>query len=78
MLVGAGVVGRAIATDHLLAGCEVWMADRDEAVLSEACDAVLQRTDGMADSASPWGALIPIPLVHLMPHVPGEDIVESD
>ncbi|PHQ31907.1 fatty-acid oxidation protein subunit alpha [Rhodopirellula bahusiensis] len=78
LLVGAGVVGRAIATDHLLAGCEVWMADRDEAVLSEACDAVLQRTDGMADSASPWGALIPIPVVHLMPHIPSEDIVESD
>jgi 3-hydroxyacyl-CoA dehydrogenase len=74
LLVGAGVVGRAIATDHLLAGCEVWMADRDEAVLSEACDAVLGRTDGVADSASPWGALVPIPIVHLMPASYNEEI----
>ncbi|KLU05279.1 Enoyl-CoA hydratase [Rhodopirellula islandica] len=78
LLVGAGVVGRAIATDHLLAGCEVWMADRDEAVLSEACDAVLQRTDGTADSASPWGALVPIPIVHLMPKVPDNPTINMD
>lgn len=78
LLVGAGVVGRAIATDHLLAGCEVWMADRDEAVLSEACDAVLRRTDGIADSASPWGAAVPIPVVHLMPHGHDETINASD
>ncbi|WDQ16102.1 3-hydroxyacyl-CoA dehydrogenase family protein [Rhodopirellula sp. P2] len=78
LLVGAGVVGRAIATDHLLAGCEVWLADRDEAVLSEACDAVLQRTDGRADSASPWGALVPIPIVHLMPKGLDDHPVDTD
>lgn len=78
LLVGAGVVGRAIATDHLLAGCEVWMADRDEAVLSGACDAVLRRTDSIADSASPWGAAVPIPVVHLMPHGHDETIGASD
>ncbi|GAB5514601.1 3-hydroxyacyl-CoA dehydrogenase family protein [Rhodopirellula baltica] len=78
LLVGAGVVGRAIATDHLLAGCEIWMADRDEAVLSEACDVVLRRTDGIADSASPWGAAVPIPVVHMMPHGHDETIGASD
>ncbi|EMI26460.1 3-hydroxyacyl-CoA dehydrogenase family protein [Rhodopirellula europaea] len=78
LLVGAGVVGRAIATDHLLAGCEVWMADRDQAVLSGACDAVLRRTDGIADSASLWGAAVPIPVVHMMPRGHDETIGASD
>lgn len=67
LLVGAGVVGRAIAIDHLLAGVPVWLADRDADVLRESCDRVLQQCDSVADSASPWGARVPLPVVHLSP-----------
>ncbi|MCC9643073.1 3-hydroxyacyl-CoA dehydrogenase [Rhodopirellula sp. JC740] len=67
LLVGAGVVGRAIATDHLLHGQEVWLSDQDATVLSDACDEVLSRTNGVADSAAPWGANVPLPVAHLMP-----------
>ncbi len=67
LLVGAGVVGRAIAIDHLRAGIPVWLADRDEEVLRESCDRVLQRCDSVADSASPWGVRLPLPVVHLSP-----------
>ncbi len=67
LLVGAGVVGRAIAVDHLRAGVAVWLADRDEDVLRESCDRVLQQCDSVADSASPWGARLPLPVVHLRP-----------
>ncbi|SMP37930.1 3-hydroxyacyl-CoA dehydrogenase / enoyl-CoA hydratase / 3-hydroxybutyryl-CoA epimerase/3-hydroxyacyl-CoA dehydrogenase / enoyl-CoA hydratase / 3-hydroxybutyryl-CoA epimerase / enoyl-CoA isomerase [Neorhodopirellula lusitana] len=67
LLVGAGVVGRAIALDHLLAGIPVWMADRDLSTLSESCDWVLQRSNSTAESASPWGARIDLPIVCIRP-----------
>ncbi|MCM2371467.1 3-hydroxyacyl-CoA dehydrogenase family protein [Aporhodopirellula aestuarii] len=67
LLVGAGVVGRAIAVDHLRSGIEVWMSDVDEDVLRKSCDLVLRESDGVADSASPWGARIPMPIVHFSP-----------
>lgn len=73
LLVGAGVVGRAIAVDHLGAGVPVWLADQDEEVLRESCDRVLQRCDSIADSASPWGAKLPLPVVHLSPPARGCD-----
>lgn len=71
LLVGAGVVGRAIAVDHLRAGVPVWLADRDADVLRDSCDRVLQQCDCVADSASPWGARVPLPVVHLSPSACG-------
>ncbi len=73
LLVGAGVVGRAIAVDHLRAGVPVWLADREEEVLRESCDRVLRRCDSVADSASPWGVKLPLPVVHLSPPARGTD-----
>ncbi len=67
LLVGAGVVGRAIAVDHIRAGLPVWLADRDEEILRSSCDLVLQACDSIADSASPWGSKIPLPIVRLRP-----------
>ncbi|MFG0288582.1 MAG: 3-hydroxyacyl-CoA dehydrogenase family protein [Rhodopirellula sp. JB044] len=67
LLVGAGVVGRAIAVDHLRSGIEVWIADQDESTLRRSCDLVLRESDAVANSASPWGARIPIPVVHFSP-----------
>ncbi|TWT56143.1 3-hydroxyacyl-CoA dehydrogenase family protein [Allorhodopirellula solitaria] len=79
LLVGAGVVGRAIAVDHLRAGVPVWLADRDEDVLRESCDRVLEHSDCVAVSASPWGSRLPLPVVHLSPTHPsaGEPTAES-
>lgn len=74
LLVGAGVVGRAIAVDHLKSGIEVWMADQDEEILRRSCDLVLRQSDGVADSASPWGARIPLPIVHFSPASPAPAI----
>jgi len=65
LIVGAGVVGRAIAIDHLRAGIEVWMADLDEMQLRTSCDLVLGASGANADSASPWGMKIELPIVHL-------------
>ena len=56
LLVGAGVVGRAIALDHVLAGLPIWLADRDEGVLRESCDWVLQRCESTAESAFALGS----------------------
>lgn len=67
MLVGAGVVGRAIARDHLRAGIPVWMADQNEAALRAACDETTTRGDGMWVTATPWGAKIPLPVIGLSP-----------
>lgn len=67
LLVGAGVVGRAITLNHLLSDIPVWMADRDEKTLSASCDWVLQRSDSIAESAAPWGAKIDLPIVLIRP-----------
>lgn len=67
LLVGAGVVGRAIAVDHLRAGVPVWLADRDAEVLRDSCERVLQQCECVADSASPWGVRVPLPILHLSP-----------
>lgn len=67
LLVGAGVVGRSIALDHVLAGVPVWLADRDPSALSASCDWVLRRSDSVAESASPWGAKIDLPVVRIRP-----------
>ncbi|TWT86130.1 3-hydroxyacyl-CoA dehydrogenase family protein [Neorhodopirellula pilleata] len=68
LLVGAGVVGRSIALDHLLAGIPVWMADRDADMLSRSCDWVLQRSESTAESAPPWGAKVDLPIVLIRPN----------
>lgn len=68
LLVGAGVVGRAIALDHLLAGIPIWMADQDTEVLSRSCDWILQHSESTAESASPWGAKVELPIVFIRPN----------
>jgi 3-hydroxyacyl-CoA dehydrogenase len=45
LLVGAGVVGRAIAAAHLDAGVSIRIADRDEACLREAVSQLTHRRD---------------------------------
>lgn len=68
MLVGAGVVGRAIALDHLLAGLPIWLVDRDVDAVAASCDWVLERSESTAESASPWGARVDLPMVFIRPN----------
>ena len=68
LLVGMGVVGHAIARDHVRAGAPFWMADRDEAVLRRCADQLLRDTPAELVTASPWGTRLPIPNVCVAPN----------
>ncbi|MEM8912066.1 MAG: 3-hydroxyacyl-CoA dehydrogenase family protein [Planctomycetota bacterium] len=74
MLIGAGVVGRAIARDHLRAGIPVWLVDHQSDALQAACDELTGIEQGIWMTASPWGARVPLPIVALSPS-PNPDAV---
>ncbi|MEM6363540.1 MAG: 3-hydroxyacyl-CoA dehydrogenase family protein [Planctomycetota bacterium] len=68
MIVGVGVVGQAIAADHLRVGIPVWLVDRDSAALQAACDRLVHHHNGVWINACPWGARIDLPVTAILPN----------
>jgi len=68
LLVGMGVVGLAIARDHIRAGVPFWMADQEQAVLRDCAERLLRETSADLVTATPWGTKLPIPNICVIPN----------